>query len=116
MRDYFSYISLLFIGVLLCFTVACAHQKEPKTYPNETFKANETLRLQLSKMTLALGEALPPPAPTDELGVESMPGLNQRVFAVNNPMMADAKTKIRFTGLHRFASAKSELGAYQQSY
>ena len=85
------------LTLAICLAAGCSYRKPPRVYSNENLQANETLRLNLSQMTQALGAPLPSPSPDDHLGVEDLPGLSQRVFVPDSPFLAGTKTRSRLT-------------------
>ena len=94
MRRPLFIVCTLFLGPLV---YGCAHQQPTKETPNEVLQAKEDLRFKLAKLTMALGEPLPPPATDDKLGIETLPGNSQRVFGQRTLMLGEAETKIRLT-------------------
>ena len=85
---------ILFTGSLL---LSCAHQQPTKETPNEVLQAKEDLRFKLAKLTMALGEALPPPSANDKLGIETLPGHTTRVFGQQNLPLGETETRVRLT-------------------
>tara|TARA_B100000683_G_scaffold156267_1_gene150922 strand:+ start:183 stop:767 length:585 start_codon:yes stop_codon:yes gene_type:complete len=84
-------------ALILGLAAGCSYRKPPRAYSNENLQASESLRLSLSQMTQTLGEPLPAADPKDRLGVEDLPGLSQRVFAPQSPVLAKALTRSRLT-------------------
>lgn len=82
---------------LFVLGTGCSHAPQNNPTPNEVLQSKEDLRFKLAQLTLALGEPLPPPAPDDPLGIESLPGHAKRVFALKPMRFHNVETRIRLT-------------------
>jgi hypothetical protein len=93
-----SSLSLLIsLATLWALGTGCAHSSKTNPTPNEVLQSKEDLRFKLAQLTLALGEPLPPSDPKDRLGVESLPNLTQRVFAIQPLTFYNVEARIRLT-------------------